>query len=80
MLHHSKLNSEPGPKRIQVPLLGPGITVSEVKLITDRETGESRGFGFVTMGNVSEGNAPFSWIVALMESLDFRGLGGGGRA
>jgi hypothetical protein len=32
-------------------------TVSEVKLIMDRETGQSRGFGFVTMGNVSEGNA-----------------------
>ena len=61
-------------------LFEPFGTVSEVKLITDRETGESRGFGFVTMGNVSEGNAPFSWIAALMESLDFRGLGGGGRA
>ena len=61
-------------------LFEPFGTVTEVKLITDRETGESRGFGFVTMGNVSEGNAPFSWIVALMESLDFRGLGGGGRA
>ena len=23
----------------------------------DRETGQSRGFGFVTMGNISEGNA-----------------------
>jgi hypothetical protein len=23
----------------------------------DRETGQSRGFGFVTIGNVSEGNA-----------------------
>ena len=32
-------------------------TVSEVKLIMDRETGQSRGFGFVTMGNASEGNA-----------------------
>ena len=32
-------------------------TVSEVKLIMDRETGQSRGFGFVTMGNDSEGNA-----------------------
>ncbi len=32
-------------------------TVSEVKLITDRETGQPRGFGFVTMSNVSEGNA-----------------------
>jgi len=38
-------------------LFEPFGTVSEVKLITDRETGQSRGFGFVTMGNVSEGNA-----------------------
>jgi len=37
-------------------LFEPFGTVSEVKLITDRETGQSRGFGFVTMGNVSEGN------------------------
>ncbi len=32
-------------------LFEPFGTVSEVKLITDRETGQSRGFGFVTMGN-----------------------------
>jgi cold-inducible RNA-binding protein len=38
-------------------LFEPFGTVSEVKLITDRETGKSRGFGFITMGNVSEGNA-----------------------
>src|SRR5271165_5482419 len=38
-------------------LFEPFGTVSEVKLIMDRETGQSRGFGFVTMGNISEGNA-----------------------
>ena len=38
-------------------LFEPFGTVSEAKLFTDRETGKSRGFGFVTMGNVSEGNA-----------------------
>ena len=38
-------------------LFEPFGAVSEVKLIMDRETGQSRGFGFVTMGNVSEGNA-----------------------
>ena len=38
-------------------LFEPFGTVSEVKLIMDRETGQSRGFGFVTMGNASEGNA-----------------------
>ena len=38
-------------------LFEPFGTVSEVKLIMDRETGQSRGFGFVTMGNVSEGIA-----------------------
>ena len=38
-------------------LFEPFGPVSEVKLIMDRETGQSRGFGFVTMENVSEGNA-----------------------
>lgn len=28
-----------------------GRTVTEVKLITDRETGRARGFGFVEMGS-----------------------------
>src|SRR5947209_3377956 len=32
-------------------------TVSEVNLITDRETGRSRGFAFVTMGSRAEGEA-----------------------
>jgi cold-inducible RNA-binding protein len=32
-------------------------TVSDVALITDRDTGRSRGFAFVTMGNSAEGKA-----------------------
>jgi cold-inducible RNA-binding protein len=32
-------------------------TVKEIHLISDRETGRSRGFGFVTMGSKSEGEA-----------------------
>ncbi len=32
-------------------------TVSDVHLVTDRETGRSRGFAFVTMGSAAEGNA-----------------------
>jgi cold-inducible RNA-binding protein len=35
-------------------------TVSEVYLVTDRATGNSRGFAFVTMGNTTEGNAAIS--------------------
>lgn len=31
--------------------------VSELKIITDRETGRSRGFGFITMDNAEEANA-----------------------
>jgi cold-inducible RNA-binding protein len=50
-------------------LFEPFGTVSEVKLIIDRETGQSRGFGFVTMGNVSEGNAA-------IKGLDGKDIGG----
>jgi cold-inducible RNA-binding protein len=32
-------------------------TVSETHVISDRETGRSRGFGFVTMGSNAEGQA-----------------------
>ena len=31
--------------------------VSSVKILTDRETGRSRGFGFVEMSNKAEGEA-----------------------
>lgn len=34
--------------------------VSSAKVITDRETGRSRGFGFVEMGAVSEANEAMS--------------------
>ena len=32
-------------------------SVSSAKVITDRETGNSRGFGFVEMGSEAEANA-----------------------
>jgi cold-inducible RNA-binding protein len=32
-------------------------TVREIRVINDRETGRSRGFAFVTMGNDAEGRA-----------------------
>ena len=34
--------------------------VTSAKIITDRETGRSRGFGFVEMPNASEGKAAIS--------------------
>jgi RNA recognition motif-containing protein len=37
-----------------------GRTVSEVKLITDRDTGRPRGFGFVEMGSSEEAEAAIS--------------------
>jgi RNA recognition motif-containing protein len=44
-------------------------TVNEVALITDRETGRPRGFGFVTMDNDDEANAA-------MEALNGKDLDG----
>ena len=42
---------------------------TEVALVTDRETGRSRGFGFVTMGNAEDGNA----AIAALEGKDYQG-------
>jgi len=38
-------------------LFGAHGSVSQVKIVTDRETGRSRGFGFVSMANADEGRA-----------------------
>lgn len=43
--------------------------VSSVKILSDRETGRSRGFGFVEMPNQSEGEAA-------IEQLNGKDLGG----
>ena len=41
--------------------------VSSVAIITDRETGRSRGFGFVEMSEESEGRA----AIAALDGQDF---------
>lgn len=43
--------------------------VTEAALVMDRETGRSRGFAFVTMGNAAEGNA----AIAALNGKDFGG-------
>jgi RNA recognition motif-containing protein len=63
--------------------------VTDVHIVTDRETGQSRGFGFVTMGNAQEAaNAIAAMNGANMEGRALRvneaeerpqrGGGGGG--
>jgi RNA recognition motif-containing protein len=48
-----------------------GRTVTEVKLITDRETGRPRGFGFVEMASSQDGDGAIR---------DLNGMEFGGRA
>lgn len=45
--------------------------VSSVKIITDRETGRSRGFGFVEMPNSEEGTQ----AIEAMDGAEIRGRG-----
>jgi cold-inducible RNA-binding protein len=44
-------------------------SVTEIKVVTDRETGQPRGFAFVTMGNGAEGRAA-------IKGLDGKEFGG----
>ena len=43
--------------------------VVEAALVQDRETGRSRGFGFVTMSSAAEGQA----AISALEGKDFQG-------
>lgn len=62
-------------------------TVEDAKVITDRETGRSRGFGFVTFGSEQEAQGAIEQLNGTMldgrtlnvnEAQDRRGGGGGG--
>ena len=61
--------------------------VTEAKVITDRDSGRSRGFGFVTFSNPSEADAAIEKMhgaeldgrtLNVNEAQDRRGGGGGG--
>ena len=61
--------------------------VTEAKVITDRDTGRSRGFGFVTFANGEEADAAIEAMngsqldgrtLNVNEAHDRRGGGGGG--
>ena len=64
-----------------------GRTVRDVKIMVDRETGRSRGFGFVTMGSDSEaqqaaqamnGQNVGGRAIRVNEAEDRPGFAGGG--
>ena len=44
-------------------------SVTEISLVTDRMTGRSRGFAFVTFSNVAEGQV----AITALEGKEFRG-------
>jgi RNA recognition motif-containing protein len=63
-------------------------TVHEVRLITDRDTGRPRGFGFVEMGSDEEADAAIRELngtefggraLTVNEARERTGGGGGGR-
>ncbi len=63
-------------------------TVAEVKLITDRDTGRPRGFGFVEMGSTEDAEKAISELngyeydgrqLNVNEARERTGGGGGGR-
>ena len=63
-------------------------TVTEVKLITDRDTGRPRGFGFVEMGNNDDANKAIQELngheldgraLTVNEARERNAGGGGGR-
>jgi RNA recognition motif-containing protein len=65
-----------------------GREVAEVKLITDRDTGRPRGFGFVEMGNSEDADAAISALngysmdgrqLTVNEARERTSGGGGGR-
>ena len=53
-------------------LFSPHGTVTEVHIVTDRMSGKSRGFAFITMGNRNEGQAAISALEG--HSVDGRNL------
>jgi len=50
-------------------LFGPAGTIVDAKIVTDRETGRSRGFGFVEMSSAAEANEAISQL----NGRDFEG-------
>ena len=63
-------------------------TVEDAKVITDRDSGRSRGFGFVTFGNEEDAQTAIQKMhgseldgrsLNVNEAQDKRGGGGGGR-
>jgi RNA recognition motif-containing protein len=68
-------------------LFSPMGTVTEAKIVTDRETGRPRGFGFVEMSSEAEAKKAIQELdgrdvqgrpVAVKEAEERRGGGGGG--
>lgn len=71
---------------------GEAGTVTSVRVITDRETGQSRGFGFVEMGSAADGQKAITmWngqelngraltVNEARPMAEGRGAGGGARS
>ena len=70
-LYVGNLSFNTGEQDLQTLFSGVG-TVESCRIITDRDTGRSRGFGFVEMGSKAEGQAAIEQLAG--KELDGRAL------
>ena len=86
-LYIGNLTSDVNEKTLRLALSQDGRTVKEVHIVTDRDTGQPRGFAFVEMGSEQDAQAAISALdgtdldgrnLKVNEAQERKSRGGGG--